>query len=345
MTAEAADNFVLPFEVAFTIGRVKRVPNLGVRKGVWLDKERTLELLALPDTSTLLGARDYAMLCVFVGCGLRREEVRKLTFEHIKMLDGRWCIADMVGKCNRVRTVAMPDWAKSAIDDYARAAGINQTGLVFRRVRPWKKFSDDLPMTTEAIWNIVRKAGLQLGRRLSPHDLRRTHAKLAYKGGAPLEQIQQGLGHSGLQITQIYLGLEQTLQDAPADYLGVDPRQHSEAKPVQAPPATTDDVSAAARAMQKRATKRFMENTTPEQRSANAAKASAALWEKLSPEERSEHAKQREASIPPEVRSHAASKAAKAKWQPLTREQRRNALEKASKARWKKSRETPGDSE
>ena len=52
-----------------------------------------------------------------------------------------------------------------------------------------------------------------------PHDLRRTFAKLAHKGHTALEQIQISLGHSSIQTTERYIGLEQDLTDAPCDHL------------------------------------------------------------------------------------------------------------------------------
>jgi hypothetical protein len=55
---------------------------------------------------------------------------------------------------------------------------------------------------------------------VAAHDCRRTFAKLALKGGAPLEQIQLSLGHQSIQTTQRYLGVELDLRDAPCDHLG-----------------------------------------------------------------------------------------------------------------------------
>jgi integrase len=60
-----------------------------------------------------------------------------------------------------------------------------------------------------------------LGLKIAPHDLRRTHAKLAYNGGSRLEQIQLALGHSSVQTTERYLGTEQDFGDAPCDRLGI----------------------------------------------------------------------------------------------------------------------------
>jgi integrase len=60
-----------------------------------------------------------------------------------------------------------------------------------------------------------------LGLEVAAHDLRRTFAKLAHKGGAGIDQIQLSLGHASIQTTERYLGVTQDLTDAPCDRLGL----------------------------------------------------------------------------------------------------------------------------
>ena len=67
--------------------------------------------------------------------------------------------------------------------------------------------------------------GRRIGVEITPHDLRRTFAKLAHQGRAPLEQIQLSLGHASIQTTERYLGVRQDLHDAPCDRLGLDVRE------------------------------------------------------------------------------------------------------------------------
>ena len=62
----------------------------------------------------------------------------------------------------------------------------------------------------------------RIGVEITPHDLRRTFAKLAHQGRVPLEQIQLSLGHASIQTTERYLGVRQDLHDAPCDRLGLD---------------------------------------------------------------------------------------------------------------------------
>jgi site-specific recombinase XerD len=75
LAAEAADNRLLDADLAAGIAKVRGVKNEGVRAGNWLTREQARELLLAPDTSTLKGKRDRAILAVLLGCGLRRSEL------------------------------------------------------------------------------------------------------------------------------------------------------------------------------------------------------------------------------------------------------------------------------
>jgi integrase len=76
-------------------------------------------------------------------------------------------------------------------------------------------------MTAQAIRDTVADYAGQVGVNVAPHDLRRTFAKLAHKGGSPIDQIQLSLGHSSIQTTERYLGVNQDLHSAPCDVLGL----------------------------------------------------------------------------------------------------------------------------
>jgi site-specific recombinase XerD len=77
-------------------------------------------------------------------------------------------------------------------------------------------------ITPQAIRDIVVSYAEKMNNQgVAPHDLRRTFAKLAHKGGSPIDQIQLSLGHDSIQTTEKYLGVEQDLTDAPCDHLGL----------------------------------------------------------------------------------------------------------------------------
>lgn len=69
------------------------------------------------------------------------------------------------------------------------------------------------------------KANLE---KVTPHDLRRTCARLCHESGGELEQIQFLLGHVGVQTTERYLGCKQRLRDAVNDKIGLEPFGDSE---------------------------------------------------------------------------------------------------------------------
>lgn len=219
LAQEAADNDLLDQAQANGIGKVRGVKQHGVRLGNWLTREQAQALLDLPDKRTLKGLRDRALLALMIGAGLRRSEIADLTFAHIQQREGRWVIVDLVGKGNRVRTVPIPSWAKAAVDAWADAAGLTK-GYVFRPVHKGG-FVNGEKMTPQAVYYAVKEYADMLGVDLGAHDLRRTFAKLAHKGGAAIDQIQLSLGHASLRTTERYLGVEQNLSDAPCDRLGL----------------------------------------------------------------------------------------------------------------------------
>ncbi|MGI8839021.1 MAG: tyrosine-type recombinase/integrase [Pyrinomonadaceae bacterium] len=220
LALEAADNGALDGQIANGIKAVKGIRREGTRSGNWLTKQQAQKLLDAANTDTLKGLRDRAILAVLIGCGLRRAEAANLDFAHIQQRDGRWVLVDLIGKRNKVRSVPMPNWAKAAIDEYASKAELTE-GIVFRPINRGGRITGER-MTEQAFYNMVIQYAEALGfAKIAPHDLRRTFAKLAHKGGSALDQIQLSLGHGSIQTTERYLGVEQDLNFAPCDRLGL----------------------------------------------------------------------------------------------------------------------------
>jgi len=110
----------------------------------------------------------------------------------------------------------MPAWAKAAFDAWTGAAGIT-AGRVFRPIHKGGWLSGD-GMTPQAVHDVVKAYA---GGDVAAHDLRRTFAKLAHRGGSGIDQIQLSLGHASILTTERYLGVSQNLADAPCDHLGL----------------------------------------------------------------------------------------------------------------------------
>jgi len=218
---EAADSGLLSPELAAGIRRVRGVRRIGVRVGNWLTAEQGKRLLAGANRESLRGKRNYAMLAMLIGCGLRRGELLALRVDSIRLREEHWVIADLLGKAGHIRTVPIPGWVKAAIDEWKEASGVAE-GALFRSInktgRVWGS-----GMTPKVLWEIVREAAARAGiDKLAPHDLRRTCARLCHLAGGELDQIQFLLGHVSIQTTERYLGCKQKLHCAVNDRMGIE---------------------------------------------------------------------------------------------------------------------------
>ncbi|MCP5101722.1 MAG: tyrosine-type recombinase/integrase [Chloroflexi bacterium] len=242
---EAADNGLVPPTLAYGVERVKGVKQEGVRAGNWLTKEEAEKLVNTPihrwqreDIPLLKALRDQAILVVMVGTGLRRSEVAGLKWDQVQQRDGRWAIIDLVGKRGRVRSVGIPPWVKVALDKWGEASGVvngrifralNKDGQLAGEVKTKGGYRADGNLTPQAIYNVVKEHVLAMGYvnrkgepALAAHDLRRTAAALALKGGADLRQIQQMLGHASMTTTERYLEPMRSLQITAGDFIQIE---------------------------------------------------------------------------------------------------------------------------
>jgi site-specific recombinase XerD len=221
LVSEAADNGLVDPVQAHGIRAVKGVKTEGVRMGNWLTARQAQALLDAPDPSTQRGLRDRALLAVLLGAALRREECASLTVDHLQQREGRWVMVDLLGKRGKLRSVPLPAWVKAALDDWTAAAGITG-GPLWRAFRKGDHIDlQSTRLTSQAIWTVVTSYAGALGLTVAPHDLRRTSAKLMRAGGASIEQISLILGHSSIDVTKRYLGVELDLEDAATDRIGL----------------------------------------------------------------------------------------------------------------------------
>jgi len=172
LTSQDAQRGYLSADLAAGIRRVKGVKKLGVRLGNWLTAEQGQALWQAPDRERLKGKRDRALLALLLACGLRRHEAVALTLDHLQQREEHWAIVDLAGKGGHVRTVPVPDWVRSELDDWLASAAIER-GKLFRRVnRVGRVWGDG--MTVKAVWHIVKESAKSIGvAKLAPHDLRR----------------------------------------------------------------------------------------------------------------------------------------------------------------------------
>lgn len=221
LVSEAEARALLDPVAANSIRTIHGVKQSGVRSGNWLTTEQAEQLLALPDSQSLSGIRDYALLSIMLSCGLRRSELHNLHWTHYVQRDGRYLLADILGKGGKIRTVPVPEWACTALDHWRQRLMVVATDYtqsivpmpVFWSIRQGRL---DQQLSESGIWWIVQQYAGKLGIvcddqqlcLIRPHDLRRTMAKSCRKGGADIEQISAVLGHSSVHTTELYLGTQ-----------------------------------------------------------------------------------------------------------------------------------------
>lgn len=210
------------FQAQMTLGHisvevyqaVKNVPNIkvqGRKYGRRLNLETAKELINTPDKTTLLGKRDRVVLGLLLGCGLRRSEVVKVTWDQLYFTGTTWIIRDLVGKHNRTRSVAIPDWVIRLLNEYVpnwQYAFKREGKIVVSFFNGTKRNRGS--MSTQAVLDIVKTHAHKIGIEVTAHDLRRTYAALAreFGGVEAMTTIQQQLGHSSIQVTEMYIGEE-----------------------------------------------------------------------------------------------------------------------------------------
>jgi integrase len=232
LAQEMADNGRLDVSAASAISKVRGLRLYGVRIGRWLTSAGARELLGIPDSGSVRGKRDRAILAVLLGCGLRRGEAAAVSVAQFRIVEDRWVIADLVGKHGRIRTVAVPIWAKAAVDEWCRVGSI-VAGRLFRQITKCAAITGE-GFTGQAVYDIVLAHARKVDPDVRPHDLRRSFARLAYEKHAAIEQLSMTLGHASIATTERYVAAKQHFRVAPCDLLDLDiSRPESPAAPAK----------------------------------------------------------------------------------------------------------------
>lgn len=150
------------------------------------------------NTEPWIAARDWALIVLIFGCGLRISEALSIKNRDVANHPDTLRI---VGKGNKERIIPVLPAVYTALDKYIhiRPFNNNSDDLLFRSVR-------GLPMSARMAEKVIEKLRhyLQLPDYVTPHALRHTFATALLAGGADLRSIQELLGHSSLSTTQLY---------------------------------------------------------------------------------------------------------------------------------------------
>lgn len=182
------------------------------RHPVYLTLEQSERLLntVLENKNEFFRKRDYAIIMLFLNCGLRLSELSSIDIDKIRNDDA----ISIIGKGNKERTIFLNDACVAAIKDYLRVRpkdAIDEKALFLSKRRR--------RMSNRAIQHMIdrylEKAGLDPSV-YSTHKLRHTAATLMYKyGNVDIRALQAILGHESVSTTQIYTHIDnERLRDA-----------------------------------------------------------------------------------------------------------------------------------
>ena len=175
----------------------------------YLSLEESIQLLESIDGRDK--ERDYAIITLFLNCGLRLSELCSLNYSDIKN-DGTMTVT---GKGNKERTIYLNEMCVNAVKEYMKVRpvdGVKDKHALFLSNRK----SRISPKTVQHIVEkFIEKSGLG-DRGYSTHKLRHTAATLMYqKGGVDVLLIKDILGHENLATTEIYTHIvDEQLKDA-----------------------------------------------------------------------------------------------------------------------------------
>ncbi|MDR0590388.1 MAG: tyrosine recombinase XerD [Puniceicoccales bacterium] len=164
------------------------------------------KILSVPDQNTPGGLRDYAMLELIYGSGLRISEACGLPLQAI---DWDKNFIRISGKGNRERSVPVGGCAREALERYF---AIGRPHFVKKNTGSYIFLSQrGGPISRKTFWRRLKDYGRAAGvvKNAKPHILRHSFATHLLENGADLRVIQEMLGHENIATTEIYTHVDQ----------------------------------------------------------------------------------------------------------------------------------------
>jgi len=174
-------------------------PKLDRKLPTFLTPEEVKQLVEAPDASTSIGQRDRALLELLYASGLRVSEIVSLDVDIIDLANSEIRVR---GKGSKERLVLIGAPAVRAVEAYIRNGRRELLGEHKNKALFLGRYGGRLPART--VQKIITRYSGTIGKRVYPHKLRHTFATHLLDGGADLKVVQELLGHSDLQTTQIY---------------------------------------------------------------------------------------------------------------------------------------------
>ena len=180
-------------------------PKLEKKLPIFLNVQEVERLLEAPNSKSLFGQRDRAMLELLYSCGLRVSELINLSYHNINLKDE---FIRIHGKGNKERLLPMGEIAI----DYLTKYELNSRPALLKNGQSDSYFLSNRgkAMSRQNFFYIIKdyasKAGIE--KPLSPHSLRHAFATHLVQKGADLRSVQLMLGHSDISSTQLYTHIQ-----------------------------------------------------------------------------------------------------------------------------------------
>lgn len=183
--------------------KIKLPKDKGEKTVHFLNLEQLEKLFNIPDTSTIIGLRDRAILETLFSTGLRVAELVSLNREQIKIRNTTKDLEiSIIGKGNRPRTVYLSEKAINWLRKYLETRKDNNKALFIN----YKGKSPTSQLSIRSIERIVKKCTILAGLPIitTVHTLRHSFATDLLTKGVDLRTVQEFLGHKNIATTQIY---------------------------------------------------------------------------------------------------------------------------------------------
>lgn len=176
-------------------------------KGI-LTPSEARKIIHTPDTKTVIGYRDRTILEVMYSCGIRKDEVNKLTLNDVDYHDGFLRIHEGKGKKDRIVPIGkiacryLENYIKSVRPELIKDPYNNHLFLSLKGNR----------LSKNVVWEMVKKYAkkAKIRKNVHPHTFRHTCATAMLKNKADLNSIRRIMGHTSLSTTQVYMHLNIT---------------------------------------------------------------------------------------------------------------------------------------